>query len=81
MGHDDTVHLVNDLPVRRLSQQRIDGLADQADAGIQDEQGNDASHIPVQIITGEMMHQHADHNDDTGDHIVPIIRTCRNDRQ
>ena len=46
----DAVHdLIDQLRVRRLSQQVIQGAADQRNTGVQDKTGHDDAHIAIQI--------------------------------
>ena len=75
MCHDDLVHLIDCLPVRRLAEKRADGLLYEHDARVQYEQGNYTSHVAVQIHSGEFVDEHSDDYDYTRNHIVSVVRS------
>ena len=81
IGKNDPPDLIDGILLRRFAQQRVDGLTDQADTGPEDEKRNDAAHGSVQLQSGEPVQQHADDDDDAGDHIVSVIRSRGDHRQ
>ena len=78
--HDRAFDVLDQLGVGRTAEQRVDGVAHEADAAPQDEERNRDAHPRVELETREMRDQRRDQHGARGDHIVARVSRRGNQR-
>ena len=73
MGHDDPLDLPHKFRLRRLPQQRGNGLLCRLDAGDQDQHRHDHAHIAVDHEAAELRYQHSCQHRSGGDGVADAV--------